>query len=136
MKKLCLFLLMVAGLSISARAQSLTQAQPVKVIVPYQTTCSSATIGATPVEMTGNTTAANTSASIYTIKVENISQTNAVYCSQLATVASSGNSIGDLVAAYSGTGAWPSQTWIINAFQPWYCVAAGANTSVMVCKQK
>lgn len=56
-------LLALAG---SAHAQMQINAQAVKVIVPYQTTCSTAAVSTAPVEITGNTQVPSTSYS-YTV---------------------------------------------------------------------
>lgn len=135
MKNILLIIAALISLSLPARAQIVVNAQAVKVIVPYQTTCSSVTIGTTPVEVTGNTAVPSTSYGAYSVKVENLNASNAVFCSQSASVASSGNLIGDDVAA-SAAAPYNFLAWLINPMQSWYCVSAGANTTIMVCKSK
>lgn len=133
MKKILLALVALIAFSTRSVAQ-LTNAQAVKIVVPYKTTCSSVTIGTSATELTGNTTSITTTAGISAIKVVNLSTTATVYCSQNAAVASSGNSIGDPLFPSSGQPYFLE--WGISTAQGWSCVSSASNTSLIVCLVK
>lgn len=121
------------GLCVPARAQ-ITNAQAVKIVVPYKTVCSSVTIGTSPVEISGNTGVVSTTGGISAISVLNFDTANTVYCDDNSGVTSSGNLIGWPIAYSPTTGPRAWQSWALSVMQPWYCVSSGANTSIMVCK--
>lgn len=119
----------------NARAAVLTNAQAVKVVVPYQMTCSSMTLGASASEITGNTSISTSTAGISWVRVVNLDGSNTVYCSHSASVAASGNNIGEPISP-SSSGPKYLIEWRISTGQPWYCIPSAANTSVIVCKLK
>lgn len=136
MKKIVFAALALISLCGSSKAaQPTISAQPVKVIVPTQTTCSSMTITTTPTEVTGNTTVISTTYGAFAVKVTNMDSSKNVCCSHSASVSCSGNLIGDVIAP---TGAPPYywSSWGISSMEPWYCVSSGANTSINVCLAK
>ena len=130
MKNFIIVLVALIGLALPARAQ-MTNAQAVKIVVPYKTTCSSVTIGTSAVELTGNTTNPTTTAGISAIKVVNLSSSATVYSSHNSAVANSGNSIGDPLSPSSGQANWAE--YGISTFQGWYAVASASNVSIIVC---
>ena len=132
MKKIFAAAFVILALAGRAHAQ-IEPAQSVKFVMPTGVDCSSMTIGTTAVEVTGNTSVVSTSAKVRYIAILNLSSTNNVYCRKLSTVASSGNLIGWPIVNYSGSGAYNWMGWTISTMQQWWCVAAGANTSIMVC---
>lgn len=135
MKKI-LLLIAALGLSISSQAATMTNAQAVKLVIPYQTTCSSMTISTTATDVSGNTTSITTTAGISNIAVLNWDTNNIVYCDEMSTVTSSGNAIGWPIAPSAATGPRNWMSWAISTTQQWYCIASGANTSIQVCKTK
>lgn len=134
MKNAMLAFIALIGLCGPARAQQLTNAQAVKIVVPYKTVCSSVTIGTTATEITGNTAVVSTTGGISAVAVLNFDTANTVYCSDNSGVASSGNLIGWPIAYTPTTGPRAWQEWGLSTMQPWYCISSGANTSIQVCK--
>lgn len=139
MKKLIALVVLMLGLAASARAQVITNAQPVWLATKFQTTCSSTTIGITSSELTGNTTAAQTTAGISQIKVANANISASVCCSTSTNVtcASGAATDGDEIARRTSATAQPnSLTWAISVTQKWFCIATAASTGVTVCKTR
>lgn len=131
--KYLLLLAALFGFCGSASAQILTNAQAVKIIVPYKTTCSSVTIGTSATEITNNTAVSSTTAGISAVKVSNLSTTATVCCSHASTVVCTvGNSFYTEPIFPSG-GQANFLNWGISTMQGWYCAASAANTSVSVC---
>lgn len=131
MKNILIAALALISLSIPAKAQ-MTNAQAVKVVVPYKTTCSSQTISTSATEVSGNTTVITTTGGISRVKVTNLDSSASVCCSDSSSVATSGNSIGDCINGTTGQKNWLA--WGISAIQPWYCIATTSNVSILVCK--
>ncbi len=137
MKKLLLAGLMLM-LPALGKAQVFTGATSIKPLAQYQTTCSTFTVGTSTIEVTGNTVGSTSNpAGISAVKVENWSATASVYCNHSTNVTVAGGAVpGDFIAP-SPAGTQPnSLSWVINMFQGWWCVASGANTTIMVCLVK
>lgn len=132
--KIMITLAALIAFSLPAKAQQITNAQAVKIVVPYKTVCSSVTIGTTATELTGNTSISTTTAGISALSVLSFDTANTVYCSDNSGVASSGNLIGWPIAYSPTTGPRAWQSWALSTMQPWYCVASAANVSIEVCK--
>ena len=113
----------------------LTTATAIKQVVPYQTVCSSFTIGTSTVEVTGNTNISSTTAAVSWVRVRDLSATATVYCSNSAAVRASGASTGEPVMPYSA-GEPNAVEWLISTMQPWYCIASGAATPVILCTRQ
>lgn len=133
MRKTLFALGLILSLIPAVRAQQLTNAQAVKIVVPYKTACSSVTIGTAATEMTGNTSSAITTAGISALKVSNLSTTATVCCASANTVVCTvGNS--NYIEPIFPSSAQPNfDEWGISTMQPWYCAASAANTSLSVC---
>ncbi len=116
-----------------AHAQTLTNAQAVKIVVPYMTTCSSATIGTAATEMTGNTASVKTTAGISSVKVSNLSGTATVCCASTSNVVCTPGSAYYIEPIFPSSTQPNSITWRISTTQKWYCAASAANTSVSLC---
>lgn len=131
--KILIALIALIGLCGSVRAQQITNATAVKIVVPFKTTCSSTTIGTAAVEMTGNTTNVTTTAGISAVKVSNLSSTATVCCSSANTVVCTvGNSF--YIEPIFPSSAQPNfNEWGISTAQGWYCAASASNTSVSLC---
>ncbi len=134
MRKLIFVIVAMAGLVVPVKAQQLINAQAVKIVVPYKTSCSSVTIGTSATEISGNTTLLATTGGISAIAVLNLDTANTVYCSDNSGVTSSGNLIGWPISYTPATGPRSWMEWGLSSMQPWYCVSSGANTSIEVCK--
>ncbi len=133
MRKSLLALVALIGLCVPARSQ-ITNAQAVKIVVPYKTSCSLVTVGTTATELTGNTTTISTTAGISAIKIVNLSSTANIYSSQSANVATSGSNTGDpLMEATSATAQPNWSEYGISVLQTWYAIASAASTSIIVC---
>lgn len=132
---LAVVLMMIGG---AAHATGpMTNAQAVRIVVPYTTHCASVTISnSTPTELTGNTSVSTTTAGISWVSVQNMSTTNTVYCSDNSSVSASGNNIGVIVQKYQLSETENQQDWNISTMQKWYCIASAANTSINVCTIK
>jgi len=137
MKSLALAILTVLAMSHGAKAQTMTNASPVKLVVPYQTTCSSVTLlSATPVELTGNTSVVTTSAGMSWVKVTNLDATATVFCSHSASVSASGSNIGDPVCSTTVNPHNNRQDWRISTSQKWYCVSTVNGSNIIKCLLK
>ncbi len=133
MKKTLLAVIALLGLCLPVRAQPLINAQSVKIVVPYKTTCSSTTINIAATEMTGNTAVISTTAGISALKVSNLSATATVCCASANTVICTvGNPF--YVEPIFPSSVQPNfDEWGISAMQPWYCAASSSGTSVSLC---
>lgn len=137
MRKTLLVIVALLGLSIPAKAQSITNAQAVWSAVKYQTTCSSTTVGLSAVEMTGNTSTHTTTGGISWIKITNANQFASVCCSSSTNVTCNTGALGDgdEIAKRTAITAQPnSLSWSISTMQQWFCIATLASTGVTVCK--
>lgn len=134
--KTILLLVALIGLSLPARAQVMTNAQSVKVVVPYLTTCSSTTIAATAADVTGgNTSVSSTTAGISQIKVTNAHPTATICCgsSSGVTCNTGASTDGEAIAPVS-SGQRNFLSWGISTAQKWYCIATVATVGATVCK--
>jgi len=125
--------LVLAFCSLPAAAATLTNAQAVKVVVPYTTSCSSVTIGVSAVEMTGNTANVTTTAGISAIKVSNLSASATVCCSDKSTIVCTVGNANYMEPIFPSTVQPYFDAWAISTSEPWYCAASAANTSVSAC---
>lgn len=133
MNKFILALIVMLGFCIPVQAQTLTNAQAVKLIVPYKTTCSSMTIGTSATEMTGNTAVVSTTAGISALKVSNLSSSASVCCSSANTVVCTVGSSFYVEPIFPSAAQPNFLNWAISTSQPWYCAASAANSPVSVC---
>ena len=143
MKKILIALVVLMGLSLPASAQIQLNTQAVKVVIPYQMTCSSVQISASAgTEVTGNLTGVSTTTLVTggkynSVTIMNLSTTATIYCSHNASVTSSGDLIGWPISYSPVTGPRNWFQWMINPFQKWYCIADGATAvSAQVCLSK
>ncbi len=130
--KTLLVLVALLGLSISAHAQQLTNAQAVKIVVPYVTQCSTASISTTATEVTGNTSAINTTYGASAVKIANQDATNNLCCSENAGVSCS---VADVIAA-SASAPYNWLSWAVSTTQKWYCVASASTAKALICRVK
>lgn len=133
--KALLLLIGLAAAPASAQVQ-IANVQAVKFVIPYETDCSSKTIGATAVNVVHNSTNPATTYAAFAAKVTNLSTAETVYCSDNASVTTSGNNIGEAILFSATTVERYWKSWGINPLQPWWCISTGANTSIMVCRSK
>lgn len=132
MNKTLLAVIALLGLCAPARAQTLTNAQAVKIVVPYVTQCSTASVSTSTTEVTGNTSAANTTYGASAVKIVNQDTTNNVCCSENASVSCS---VADVIApSVAAPYNWTS--WAVSVTQKWYCVAAAATAKILICRVK
>lgn len=114
-------------------AQNMTNAQSVKLVVPYKTSCSSVTINIAATEMTGNVASSTATAGISSIKVSNLSGSATVCCSSLSTVVCTAGHSFYIEPIFPSASQPNFATWAISTAQPWYCAASSSNTSVSSC---
>jgi len=101
-----------------------------------QTTCNTLSVSSSTVtEMTGNTTNIATSSATWFVTVMNLDTTNNLYCSHDSAVATSGTHQGVPILSQA-TAATPFNWfgWQIGITQPWYCKAAIASITAVVCR--
>lgn len=117
-------------------AQQITNAQAVKVIVPYFTQCTKQTISpTTPTEITGNTSILSTTFGATAVQIFNLDTAATLFCSHDSAVAASGSHQGVSIApAASAPFNWLS--WGISTMQGWYCLSSSGSVSAMVCLTK
>ncbi len=132
MKNILMVLGVLLGLCSRSSAQ-MTNAQSVKIVVPYLTTCSSQTIGTSAVEMTGNTAVSSTTAGISAIKISNLSSSATVCCSSSDTVVCTVGSSFYVEPIFPSSSQPNFNAWGISTAQKWYCAASSANVSVSKC---
>ncbi len=132
MKKTIIALVALIGLSVTAKAQSLTNAQAVKIVVPYVTQCSTASISTSTTEVTGNTASVATTYGASAVKIVNQDTTNNVCCSDNAGVSCS---VGDVISA-SVSAPYNWLSWPVSTTQKWYCVASASTAKALICRVK
>lgn len=135
MKKMLAVFALLAGLAIPGRAQTMTNAQAVKVVIPYQTTCATASLTTTATDVTfGNSTTITSSAGINAVKVTNWDAAIAVNCSEGSGVT---GSTGDQIAPQATANAPLNYlSWNISTSQKWYCASASSTVKVTICRTK
>ena len=116
-----------------AGAQGFSNAAPMRIVVPYETSCSSITISSvTPTEVSGNTIVKATSVGISFVKVTAQDTTGTLYCSHMSSVTASGARTGESIPGTSGVKNWLS--WPISPVQLWYCIGSAVGLTAQVCR--
>lgn len=135
MKKTIFVLAALLSLAGSARAQVITNAQPVWSVVKYATTCSSTTIGITASELTSNTTSPANTGGISQIKVTNATLGSTICCGTASTVTcNTGASTDGEAIAPVASGQRNFLSWAISLTQKFYCIATVASSGITLCK--
>ncbi len=132
MKKILFTLAALIGLCLPSGAQ-MTNAQSVKIVVPFTNTCSSVTIGVAATEITGNTSVSTTTAGISAIKVSNLSASATVCCSSSASIVCTAGDSNYMEPIFPSSAQPNFLNWSISTAQKWYCAASAANTSISRC---
>lgn len=140
MKTLIVLALLATSLTARAAnptAERLTNAQPVKLVVPYSLKCSSTTVGTVQADLSGNTSSPLTTGGISRIIVQNLSSGTTIYVSSDPNVTTStANATG--FAIYPITTSNPAlpndKEFPISTTQQFFGVAGTNLTPIGVCK--
>jgi len=102
------------------------------------TTCVPVTISSSvPTEVSGNTTSVTTSSATWFVSVMNLDTANNIYCSHDSAVATSGTHQGvPIIYQSAATNSFNWFAWQIGMLEPWYCKAATASVTAMVCRYR